>query len=107
MINKSNQSPIEQFFWLTYRYFKIKTNDKVNTSIMLLQAPIIALLACLVFKEVSLSVLFIMAVSAVWFGSTNAAREIVSELPIYMRERMYNLKLIPYIFQNAPMCMSC
>ena len=100
LINKSNQSPIEQFFWLTYRYFKIKTNDKVNTSIMLLQAPIIALLACLVFKEVSLSVLFIMAVSAVWFGSTNAAREIVGELPIYKRERMYNLKLIPYIFSK-------
>ncbi len=100
LINKSNQSPIEQFFWLTYRYFKIKTNDKVNTSIMLLQAPIIALLACLVFKEVTLSVLFIMAVSAVWFGSTNAAREIVGELPIYSRERMYNLKLIPYIFSK-------
>ena len=100
LINKSNQNPIEQFFWLTYRYFKIKTNDKVNTFIMLLQAPIIALLACLVFKEVSLSVLFIMAVSAVWFGSTNAAREIVGELPIYMRERMYNLKLIPYIFSK-------
>ena len=100
LINKSNQSPIEQFFWLTYRYFKIKTNDKVNTSIMLLQAPIIASLACLVFKEVSLSVLFIMAVSAVWFGSTNAAREIVGELPIYKRERMYNLKLIPYIFSK-------
>ena len=100
LINKSNQSSIEQFFWLTYRYFKIKTNDKVNTSIMLLQAPIIALLACLVFKEVTLSVLFIMAVSAVWFGSTNAAREIVGELPIYSRERMYNLKLIPYIFSK-------
>ena len=100
LINKSNQSSIEQFFWLTYRYFKIKTNDKVNTSIMLLQAPIIALLARLVFKEVTLSVLFIMAVSAVWFGSTNAAREIVGELPIYSRERMYNLKLIPYIFSK-------
>ena len=97
LVNKSNQSSVGQFFWLTYRYFKIKTNDRVNTSIMLLQAPIIAALACLVFNEVTLSVLFIMAVSSVWFGSTNAAREIVGELPIYKRERMYNLRLIPYI----------
>ena len=59
LVNKSNQSSVGQFFWLTYRYFKIKTNDRVNTSIMLLQAPIIAALACLVFNEVTLSVLFI------------------------------------------------
>lgn len=100
LTNKSNQNPFEQFFWLTMRYFRIKTNDKVNTSIMLLQAPIIALLICLVFKEIQLSVLFIMAVSAVWFGSTNAAREIVGELAVYKRERMYNLKLMPYIFSK-------
>ena len=100
LINKSNQNPFMQFYWLTYRYLKIKTNDKTNTLLMLIQAPIIAFLLCLVFKEVKLSVLFIMAVSAVWFGSTNAAREIVGELPIYMRERMYNLKLIPYIFSK-------
>lgn len=100
LINNSNQSYFGQFFWLSYRYFKIKTNDRVNTTIMLLQAPIIALLACLVFQEVTLSVLFIMAVSSVWFGSTNAAREIVGELPIYKRERMYNLKLFPYIFSK-------
>ena len=100
LTNKSNQNPFEQFFWLTMRYFRIKTNDKVNTSIMLLQAPIIALLICLVFKELQLSVLFIMAVSAVWFGSTNAAREIVGELAVYKRERMYNLKLMPYIFSK-------
>ena len=100
LTNKSNQNPFDQFFWLTMRYFRIKTNDKVNTSIMLLQAPIIALLICLVFKEIQLSVLFIMAVSAVWFGSTNAAREIVGELAVYKRERMYNLKLMPYIFSK-------
>ena len=98
--NKSNQSQIEQFYWLTLRYFKIKWNDKVNFVIMIIQAPIIALLARLVFEEVTLPVLFIMAVSAVWFGSTNAAREIVGELPIYKRERMFNLKLIPYTFSK-------
>ena len=67
---------------------------------MILQAPIIAALICLVFEEISLSVPFLMTISAIWFGANNAAREIVSESPIYKRERMFNLKLVPYIFSK-------
>jgi hypothetical protein len=38
-----------------------------------------------------------MVVAAVWFGTSNAAREIVSERAIYMRERMVNLGLFNYV----------
>ncbi|HVJ21142.1 MAG TPA: ABC transporter permease, partial [Polyangiaceae bacterium] len=38
-----------------------------------------------------------LVVAAVWFGTSNAAREIVSERAIYMRERMVNLKLFNYV----------
>jgi ABC-type multidrug transport system ATPase subunit/pSer/pThr/pTyr-binding forkhead associated (FHA) protein len=41
-----------------------------------------------------------LVVSAVWFGTSNAAREIVSERAIYMRERMVNLKLFSYVFSK-------
>jgi ABC-type multidrug transport system ATPase subunit/pSer/pThr/pTyr-binding forkhead associated (FHA) protein len=41
-----------------------------------------------------------LVVSAVWFGTSNAAREIVSERAIYMRERMVNLKLFNYVFSK-------
>jgi hypothetical protein len=44
--------------------------------------------------------IFFCVVSAVWFGTSNAAREIVSERAIYMRERMVNLKLFNYIFSK-------
>ncbi len=44
--------------------------------------------------------LFFCVVSAVWFGTSNAAREVVSERSIYMRERMVNLKLFNYIFSK-------
>jgi len=40
---------------------------------------------------------FFMVVSAVWFGTSNAAREIVSERSIYLRERMVNLGLFNYV----------
>jgi ABC transport system ATP-binding/permease protein len=43
---------------------------------------------------------FFLVVAAVWFGTSNAAREIVSERAIYQRERMVNLKLFNYIFSK-------
>ncbi|MEB2313116.1 MAG: FHA domain-containing protein [Sorangiineae bacterium] len=43
---------------------------------------------------------FFLVVSAVWFGTSNAAREIVSERAIYLRERMVNLGLFNYVFSK-------
>ena len=36
----------------------------------------------------------------VWFGTSNAAREIVSERAIYLRERMVNLSLFNYVLSK-------
>ncbi len=44
--------------------------------------------------------IFFVVVSAVWFGTSNAAREVVSERAIYLRERMVNLGLFNYIFSK-------
>ncbi len=44
--------------------------------------------------------IFFLVVAAVWFGTSNAAREIVSERAIYMRERMVNLRLVNYVFSK-------
>ncbi len=44
--------------------------------------------------------IFFLVVSAVWFGTSNAAREIVSERAIYLRERMVNLGLFNYVFSK-------
>ena len=41
-----------------------------------------------------------IAISAIWLGAQNAVREIVSEQAIYKRERMFNLKIFPYIFSK-------
>jgi ABC-type multidrug transport system ATPase subunit/pSer/pThr/pTyr-binding forkhead associated (FHA) protein/ABC-type multidrug transport system permease subunit len=96
----SNANPFVQWVWLTARYLAIKTNDKTNTTILLAQAPIIAALICIIFNEISIAVPFLIAISAIWFGVNNAAREIVSELPIYTRERMFNVRLLPYLMSK-------
>jgi ABC-type multidrug transport system ATPase subunit/pSer/pThr/pTyr-binding forkhead associated (FHA) protein len=44
--------------------------------------------------------IFFLVVSALWFGTSNAAREIVSERAIYLRERMVNLGLLSYVFSK-------
>lgn len=107
-------NPMKQFRLLSGRYLELLRNDRVNLLVLLLQAPIIAIILMLlisaVLKLTSFSgnnlpisaqeVLFIMAFVAVLFGCNNSAREIVKELPIYRRERMVNLGIMPYLFSK-------
>ena len=44
--------------------------------------------------------MFFVVVSCVWFGTSNAAREIVTERSIYLRERMVNLRLVNYVLSK-------
>lgn len=87
----------EQLYWLTARNIKIKTNDTNNTIILLIQAPIIAVLIGFVFSEINLAVLFMAAVSSVWFGVNNSAREVVKEINIFKREYNFNLSISTYL----------
>lgn len=102
---------LKQFFILTRRYFKSFTNDTRNLLILLLQAPIIALMMIIVFRQSdwdlkngdlgnTRTLVFLLAVVAVWFGTSNSAREIVKEAAIYRRERLIGLKIVPYIFSK-------
>jgi ABC transport system ATP-binding/permease protein len=90
----------KQYWWLTNRYMNIKMNDKINSLIMIIQAPFIAILVSIIFDDITPAVIFIVAVSSIWFGANNAAREIVYESAIYKRERMFNLGILPYIFSK-------
>jgi ABC-type multidrug transport system ATPase subunit/pSer/pThr/pTyr-binding forkhead associated (FHA) protein len=44
--------------------------------------------------------MFFVVVSCIWFGTSNAAREIVTERSIYLRERMVNLRLLNYVLSK-------
>ncbi len=91
-----------QFAILTARYFTLLAQDRRNLILLLAQAPLIVILIGAVFGR-NLSegnepkVVFLMVISAIWFGCINACREIVKELPIYLRERAVNLELLPYL----------
>lgn len=97
---------VRQWWTLSRRNLAVKLKDRMGTAILLIQAPIIAILLALVFAQESGGVasrlqfapfaLFLLVIAAAWFGCSNAAREIVSEQAIYRRERMVNLSVIAY-----------
>jgi ABC-type multidrug transport system ATPase subunit len=97
---RSDRSLFAELHWLGRRYLRIKTNDLLNVAILIGQAPIIAALVCLIFSQLTLSVPFLITLSAIWFGTSNAAREIVAETAVYRRERMFNLRILPYILSK-------
>jgi len=68
--------------------------------IMLLVQPlVIAILICLVFSQTP-TVDFLLVISAMWFGCSSAAPQMVKERAIYRRERMLNLRLDAYLFSK-------
>lgn len=93
---------IRQWLTLSRRYFEVLFKDKLNMFILFAQAPIIALLTALVMDKNFPRdfVYFVLSLVSVWFGTSVAAREIIRERPIYNRERMVNLGLLPYLFSK-------
>jgi ABC-type multidrug transport system ATPase subunit/pSer/pThr/pTyr-binding forkhead associated (FHA) protein len=102
---------VRQGWYLLRRYSAIITRDVRNTALLLLQAPIIAGLIALVFHGLDKvlpgavpstdmledTVVFMLVLSALWFGTNNAAKEITKEQAVYRRERMVNLRIWPYL----------
>ncbi|MDQ4123364.1 MAG: FHA domain-containing protein [Acidobacteriota bacterium] len=93
---------VRQTLTLTRRYFQVLFRDKLNLAILLLQAPIIAFMLALVIPADAPRdfVYFVLTLVAIWFGTSVAAREIVREKPVYRRERMINLGLLPYLLSK-------
>lgn len=109
-------SPFVQCATLAKRLLAIKISDRWNSAILLAQAPIVACIIVLVFGEqarqhltmetwaqvnrATSMTLFLAVLSAFWFGSSNAVREIVGEWAIYRRERMVNLSIPAYVLSK-------
>ncbi len=90
---------VRQWGTLTRRYFEVLTRDKFNLLILFGQAPIIAFLTYLVVASDAPRDFpyFVLALVSIWFGTSVASREIIRERAVYTRERMVNLRLLPYV----------
>lgn len=96
---------------LTQRYLKIQLTDQKSLLMTLGQCILVGLFMVLLFGNIaeddpeanvlrprrSAEILFLMGISAFWFGCNNAAKEIVKEKVIYTRERDINLLVTSYL----------
>lgn len=106
---------IRQFFILSSRNVKILTRDRFSLLLMLIAAPLVSLLDVILslvlgrnpfdfFGGVIANVLitlFLPTVYGVMVGGLAQMREIVKEQDIYRRERLVNLRIIPYILSKV------
>lgn len=100
---------LSQWWLLSKRYLHIKRKDKANTLLLLFQAPLIALLISVVLQGMKSRIIdgldeitpfFFLCLASLWFGCSNAIREIVVEREMFIRERMVNLKLSAYVLSK-------
>jgi hypothetical protein len=99
-------SALRQLGVLTARYARTLGRDSRNLALLLAQAPLIAGLIGLsmlygpsdvAYTKPKNTLLFLLALSSVWFGCSNSVRELVKERAIYMRERLMGLGVLPYV----------
>ncbi len=89
---------------LTDRYLETVLADWRYTGLMLVQAPLLAALAVMVFLNIDRAnegLYFLMVLSIFWIGCMNACREIVKERALFLRERMFNLDVGAYLFSKV------
>jgi ABC transport system ATP-binding/permease protein len=92
-------SALAQWGTLTHRFARILCADFNTLGVALLQAVVMSNLICLVLREMP-SIAFFLVVSALWFGCSGAAQQLVRERSIYHRERMVNLRLDAYLLSK-------
>ena len=110
---------VRQLTVLLDRYAHLLLADRTNLTLLLGQAPLIALILAFLFppelfrlnQEVTgegkfpivdgPTVMFTMMVSCILFGVINACREVVKERSILERERLVNLGLTPYLLSKV------
>jgi ABC-type multidrug transport system ATPase subunit len=116
---RSLPSDFRQLRALTERLATVKRSDLTASIWLALQPVIVAMLIYLVSKWLQtqevypgatyLSIfskigkaLLLSVISAIWFGCNNTVREVVGELAIYRRERMFGLSLSAYLCLRLP-----
>lgn len=101
---KEKKNKFRQLGVLSSRYMKLVVNDKQRLLLLLLQAPLLALLISFVADgkqfeqyEMTKSLLFALSCSAFWVGMLNAIQEICKERTVLKREYMTGLSLGAYV----------
>jgi ABC-type multidrug transport system ATPase subunit len=111
----SKVSAGRQFGILSSRNIKILTRDRISLFLMLASAPLVAMLdvalAVILGRDLfgyndgnmgnAVITLFQPAIFAIMVGALAMMREFVKEADIFRRERLVNLKILPYVMSKV------
>ncbi|MBT3336670.1 MAG: FHA domain-containing protein [Anaerolineae bacterium] len=108
-------SALRQFIILSKRNLRILGKDRFSLGLMLAASPLMGMMSVLLatvlgnkpfefvtgdMNNVVIS-LFLLTIYAVMIGGLSQMREIVKEGDIYKRERLVNLKILPYVLSKV------
>ena len=96
---------------LAARYIQLLALDARNFTLLLLQAPVIALVIGATFGNIAVDyseqhaadlkqVAFLLIMAVLWCAGTNGVREIVKERPIFLHESRYGLNDTSYFISK-------
>ena len=99
---------------LAARYSRTFVRDRKNLLILLLQVPVLAVFAALLFKDAfgpgkqseTGTFLFMLVTMAVWFGALDSIREVIKERPIVEREAQVGVRTLAYIGSKVAVLFS-
>lgn len=108
---KTKISALNQFLVLSARNLRILIRDKSSITLMLVAAPAVACLDFIIAPLMGKNpyayqdgdaangaiVLFLMTIICLLVAGLSQMREFVKEEDIYKRERLVNLKIVPYV----------
>lgn len=92
---------------LVSRYVRVFTRDHRSLALLLAQAPLLGILAALLFPpgvfsdpnrtKDAANLIFLLITISVWMGAVSATREIVRERALLMREMALGVRLTSYL----------
>jgi ABC-type multidrug transport system ATPase subunit/ABC-type multidrug transport system permease subunit len=103
---------LQQTRVLTARYVRLFVRDRRNMLILLGQIPLLGLAVAVLFKAgvfkmppkdagQAVKLTFLLLVTTVWIGAIDAAREIVKEKGVFVREHAVGVRLSAYLTSKA------
>jgi ABC-type multidrug transport system ATPase subunit len=83
------------------RYTKVKLRDKTGMAVLAAQPPLLAMVMWIVFPKPTTALMFMVALSCLWFGMSASVRELITDRVIWLRERRVGVGVGPYLFSKV------
>jgi hypothetical protein len=89
------------FIALARRYFLAKLRDTAGMAVFLLQPLLLATVLALVFSRPTSGLVFMLSLSAMWFGMSAAVRELIADRAMADRERRVGVPVLAAMGSKA------